>query len=105
MGINGNPERKLVRIEFELRASNFAAHKHDERGCDLIVCWEDDWPNCKIERLSLKSEIVALDLRVIQSPSRVKYRPETWTISRFRIGPSQGAPRISRLGSRAAWQQ
>ena len=57
--------------------------KHDERGCDLIVCWEDDWPNCKIERLSLKSEIVALDLRVIQSPSRVKYRPETWTYEKF----------------------
>ena len=26
--INGSAERKLVRIEFELRATNFAAHKH-----------------------------------------------------------------------------
>ena len=81
--INGSAERKLVRIEFELRASNFAAHKHDESGCDLIVCWEDDWPNCKIERLSLKSEIAALDLRVIQSPARVKYPPQIWTYETF----------------------
>ena len=81
--INGSPERKLVRIEFELRATNFAAHKHDERSCDLIVCWEDDWPNCKIERLSLKSEIAGSDLHVIQSPSRVKYPPETWTYEKF----------------------
>ena len=81
--INGSAERKLVRIEFELRASNFAAHKHDESGCDLIVCWEDDWPNCKIERLSLKSEIAALDLRVIQSPARVKYPPQIWSYETF----------------------
>ena len=81
--INGSAERKLVRIEFELRATNFAAHKHDERSCDLIVCWEDDWPNCKIERLSLKSEIAGSDLHVIQSPSRVKYPPETWTYEKF----------------------
>src|SRR5262245_6651212 len=53
----GTSEEKLVKIEFELRAGNFAAHKHDERGCDLIVCWENDWPNCRIDVLELKSEI------------------------------------------------
>ena len=81
--INGSSEGKPVRIEFELRATNFAAHKHDANGCDLIVCWEDDWQSCTIERLSLKSEIAALDLRVIQSPSRVKYPPQIWTYETF----------------------
>lgn len=32
------------RAEFEFKASNFIAHKHDPRGCDLIICWEDDSP-------------------------------------------------------------
>lgn len=30
------------RVEFEYLASNFLLHKHDPRGCDLIVCWIDD---------------------------------------------------------------
>jgi hypothetical protein len=81
--INGSGERKLVKIEFELRASNFAAHKHPEDRCDLIVCWEDDWPNCKIERLSLKAEVAALEVSLIQSPNRVKYPPQIWTYDTF----------------------
>lgn len=36
---------KRVRIEFEYRSSSFRAHKHDERNCDWIVCWEHDWPD------------------------------------------------------------
>lgn len=38
---------KEYRVEFEYRSSNFISHKHDPRGCDLIVCWEDTldvWP-------------------------------------------------------------
>jgi hypothetical protein len=81
--INGSSERKLISIEFELRASNFAAHKHDERRCDLIVCWEDDWPNCSIERLELRSEIASLDVPVIQSPNRVKYPPQIGRTKHF----------------------
>lgn len=30
------------RIEFEYQSSNFRAHKHDVRKCDIIVCWERD---------------------------------------------------------------
>ena len=51
---------KRVRIEFELKSRNFAAHGHDEEGCDLIVCWEHDWPGCVLPVLELKSEIEKL---------------------------------------------
>ena len=87
--INGSAERKLVRIEFELRASNFAAHKHNELECDLIVCWEDDWPNCKIDRLELKSEIALLNAPVIQFPKRVKYPAQIWTYEKFLASVSE----------------
>lgn len=47
---------KLVRIEFELRSSNFRAHKHDAKKCDCIVCWDHDWPSvpAHIEVIELK---------------------------------------------------
>ena len=32
-----------VRIEFEFMSRNFKTHGHDPKGCDLIVCWEDNW--------------------------------------------------------------
>ena len=37
---------RRVRIEFELRSSAFRLHGHPARGCDCIVCWEHDWPDC-----------------------------------------------------------
>jgi hypothetical protein len=43
-----------VNIEFEFRSSNF---HHDPSGCDLIVCWENDWPDCPIEVIELKTAI------------------------------------------------
>lgn len=49
-----------VRIEFEYKSSNFRAHGHDPRGCDLVVCWVHDWHDCPIEILELKSAISAL---------------------------------------------
>lgn len=33
---------KEWRCEFEYLASNFLAHRHDPRKCDLIVCWVND---------------------------------------------------------------
>lgn len=35
-----------VRIEFEYESRNFLAHKHPADGCDLIVCWTHNWPEC-----------------------------------------------------------
>jgi len=42
-------------IEFEYESRNFMKHMHDVKGCDLIVCWEHNWPECPIEVLELKS--------------------------------------------------
>lgn len=34
---------KRLRIEFEYWASAYASHRHDPKGADVVVCWEDDW--------------------------------------------------------------
>ena len=47
-----------ARIEFEFRASNFRKHCHDVNECDVIVCWENDWPDCPLRVVELKSEIM-----------------------------------------------
>jgi hypothetical protein len=49
-----------VRVELEFRASSFVAHGHDLKGCDVIICWENDWPDCPIEVLDLKAAIERL---------------------------------------------
>ena len=46
-----------VRIEFEFQSRNFRTHGHDPDLCDVIVCWEDNWPDCPIEVLELKPAI------------------------------------------------
>jgi hypothetical protein len=52
---------KHVRIEFEFVSRNFKDHGHDPVGCDLIDCWEHNWPECPIEVLELKKEIDQLE--------------------------------------------
>lgn len=46
-----------VKIEFELKSSNFLEHGHDPDNCDLIVCWSHDWEDSPIEVLELKTGI------------------------------------------------
>lgn len=50
-----------VRVEFEFRSRNFKAHGHDPAGCDVIVCWEDNWSESPVEVLELRSVIEHLD--------------------------------------------
>ena len=50
-----------VRIEFEYRSRNFHEHGHDPTACDVIVCWEHDWPECPVEVLDLRRAIADLD--------------------------------------------
>lgn len=50
-----------VRIEFEFVSSNFREHGHDPAGCDLIVCWEHNWPECPLEVIELRSVIDRLE--------------------------------------------
>jgi len=35
-----------VRIEFEYESRNFKKHGHKRDGCDVIVCWRHNWPEC-----------------------------------------------------------
>lgn len=49
-----------VRIEFELQSRNFREHGHNPSQCDLIVCWQDNWPECPLEVLELRREIATL---------------------------------------------
>jgi hypothetical protein len=51
---------QLVKIEFESESRNFRRHRHDPRKCDLIICWEHNWPDCPLEVLELKSEIAKI---------------------------------------------
>lgn len=46
-----------VTIEFEYSSRNFAEHGHDLEGCDLIVCWVNDWTECPLEVLELRNEV------------------------------------------------
>jgi hypothetical protein len=43
-----------VKIEFEYESRNFLRHGHDARKCDLIVCWENNWPAAPLEVIELK---------------------------------------------------
>src|SRR2546422_642643 len=38
-----------LRLEFEFQSKNFSKHSHDPNECDLIVCWQHDWPACPLE--------------------------------------------------------
>lgn len=49
-----------VRIEFEYKSRHFLDHGHDIKGCDLIVCWENNWVESNIEIIELKSAITLL---------------------------------------------
>lgn len=53
-----------VRIEFEFLSRSFRSHGHDPDFCDLIICWENNWPECPIEVLELKTVIQRLFLSV-----------------------------------------
>jgi hypothetical protein len=52
-----------VRIEFEFESKNFHEHGHPVDGCDLIVCWRHNWPDCPkhLEIVELARVIKSLD--------------------------------------------
>jgi hypothetical protein len=53
----GKDRNKPVKIEFEYQSRNFLRHMHDPSKCDIIVCWEHNWPECPLEVIELKKEI------------------------------------------------
>ncbi len=52
-----------ARIEFEYKASSFKQHGHDPNQCDFIVCWVNDWPDCPVNVIELKTETLKLPSR------------------------------------------
>jgi hypothetical protein len=50
-----------VRIEFEFESRTFLTHGHSVADCDVIVCWEDNWTDCPVEVLELKTAIQELE--------------------------------------------
>ncbi|HEU0368458.1 MAG TPA: hypothetical protein VFR42_04580 [Candidatus Acidoferrum sp.] len=48
-----------VNLEFEYESRNFHEHGHPLTGCDVIVCWRHNWPDCpaNIEVLELSTRI------------------------------------------------
>ena len=62
--IENSGGQRLV-VEFEYLAKNFKAHKHDKDGCDLIVCWHNNWSGAPLpvwaldERLAQEARLVS----------------------------------------------
>jgi hypothetical protein len=66
------PERwQRVAIEFEFESKNFRDHGHPATGCDVIVCWRHNWPECPKH-----IDVVELS-RVIKSPATAEAK--FWT--------------------------
>lgn len=57
-----NDRWQRIWIEFEFASRNFLEHQHDPEKCDLIVCWTNNWPECPIEVLELKSVMQEMGL-------------------------------------------
>jgi hypothetical protein len=49
-----------VKIEFEYRSKTGKEHGHNPKDCDVMVCWEHDWPECPIEVVELRTAIQTL---------------------------------------------
>jgi len=46
---------KKIRIEFELESRDFKTHSHEEKECDLVICWVHNWENCSLKVFELQS--------------------------------------------------
>jgi hypothetical protein len=53
---------QCVNLEFEFESRNFRDHGHPLTGCDVIVCWHHNWPDCPahIEVLELSTLLKSL---------------------------------------------
>ncbi len=45
--------QQRVHIELEYESRNYLEHRHPLDGCDLIVCWVHNWPECPLEVIEL----------------------------------------------------
>jgi len=84
-----------VRVEFEFKSSAFQVHGHNASECDMIICWEDDWPDCKCKRMlevvELRERIKEFENIPVRKPSSGKIPPEKRVIEywfrKYRMKP------------------
>lgn len=65
-----------IRVEFEFKSSHFKSHGHDIEECDVIVCWENDWHECPIEVVELRSAIQDMENIPIKRPGKTSDEPD-----------------------------
>jgi hypothetical protein len=65
---------KETRVEFEVFSTDFLTHKHDENKCDVIVCWKDNWPGCRLRIIELSKEMCNVGLNKIIRNKGTKYK-------------------------------
>lgn len=53
-----NNDGEYVYCEVEHRSSSFLLHGHDPTRCDLLACWEHDWPACPFPALEFFSGVI-----------------------------------------------
>jgi hypothetical protein len=63
----GEDKSQPLKAEFEYESRNFLKHMHDIKGCDLIICWRHNWPECPLEVLELKKVLSLQQAAVGQS--------------------------------------
>lgn len=51
-----NASGKQLIVEFEYEARNFKKHKHDKTGCDLIICFRNNWIDAPLPVFALDQE-------------------------------------------------
>ena len=66
---NGKGWEKIY-IEFEYLSNNFVQHGHNQEDCDIIVCWENNWKDCPLEILELKTIIKGLPNKIVVRPDK-----------------------------------
>jgi predicted transport protein len=84
----GKGRWERVRIEFEYNSSHFLLQKHDPKGCDVIVCWNDDLKQEEKEKLAkVGVEIIDLKSRIgtDEIPNKKLTDPETASKKEFDI--------------------
>jgi len=59
----GPNQCQRMELELEYESRNFLAHLHPIDGCDGIVCWVHNWPECPLEVIELKSVVEQLVLK------------------------------------------
>jgi HNH endonuclease len=63
MRIVGPNKCQRVFYELEYESRTFLAHRHEVNGCDGIVCWINNWPECPVPVIELRKVVEELRAR------------------------------------------